>query len=263
VLNSLRFRLLAPLLLTTLLASACARPAPPLPADGPEQAWARFAAARLQPAAEPFTADASLYHTRETKTHRFRVDFYGNPATTLRLDLAAGIGTLLASVREDASGLLVYYPSDNKAYVSDYRRSALASLGVAAPFSLYELALALAGDLSPMVGVPASAEELEEGFAYEMQGGYFSRLVLDPAGRPERFEQPAQGVTLTFDGLNDPAEGSWFTTMRMDLAGGERLRLRLKEFVPRGPWPPGALDLELPEDASLFRLDADAPLRVE
>lgn len=135
-----------------LLISACQPKRPPLsaqpPAD-PRLAWTAFVARSEQAfmRSGPFRLNGSLRYTLPDGTsERVSCLVWGNDASgPLRLDLTAGIGTVVGKAQESSEGFLAYIPSEKTAYSHDQVGSSLESLGVPIPLSLSELTHILTG----------------------------------------------------------------------------------------------------------------------
>lgn len=251
--------------------SGCAVKVPPGTAlDTPKEAWTAF---RQQYCAAPegkaLLVRASLQYsrTRPTKrTNRTLISLWGDFSGPMRLDVSASIGRLLAHIREDRHGLLVFYPDDDKAYA--HRNSVLGAtrLGMPFPFTLSELAHALMGDFSELAP-RRYAEAAPEGgnFAYTFDKGLVDRVVVDRFGRPLRIEgrtakalDHARRWVFEIDRYGEGAaeKPALPDKLTLSLDNGEQgvLHIKSRELM-LAPWPTRSLALELPEDVVPIRLD--------
>ncbi|OIQ50165.1 hypothetical protein BerOc1_02095 [Pseudodesulfovibrio hydrargyri] len=250
--------------------SGCATRIPPgLELDTPKAAWSAFRQHYcVRPGGEGVRVRASLYYSRikpTKRTNRTLISLWGDFDGPMRLDVSASIGTLLAHIREDDSGLLVFYPEDQKAYAHKNSVLGATRLGMPFPFSLSELAHALSGDFSGLAPRRYAKTEAEGGnYAFTFAGGLTRRIVLDRWGRPVRLEgltsrsRDARQWAFTVDRFEDAPEGRvpLPDKLTLSLDNGERgvLHIKSRELM-LAAWPARSLALELPEDVVPIRLD--------
>ncbi|MEF2232090.1 MAG: hypothetical protein V3571_14250 [Pseudodesulfovibrio sp.] len=249
--------------------------APKRPVDArlasPEAVWMAFRRNYcVVPPAPGLLAKASLYYTRTTptrRTNRTLVTLWGDFRGVMRLDLAAGMGKLLAHIREDRDGLLVYYPTEGKAYAHTDPILGATRLGMPFPFSLNELARVIAGDFSGLVP-RAPGRGVREGdlFRYVVADALVTAVTLDALGRPvllegrtTKVDASARAWTLEINAYGEePADGKPPLPERLSLAldNGESGVLRIRSRALKlAPWPAKSLDLPLPEGTEFRRLD--------
>lgn len=257
-------------LLLTLL-PACAPKTPPGTAVAtPKAAWAAFRQHYCVPPAEKgVKVKASLYYSRvrpTKRTNRTLMTLWGDFKTPLRLDVSASIGKLLAHIREDGDGLLVFYPSENKAYAHANPVLGATRLGMPFPFSLAELARVTVGDFSGLAPKRyASVEQDGTGFAFTFAKGLVDRITVDEYGRPTRLEgrttkalDHARSWTLSIDRFEDVQPGTVQLPdkLTLELDNGEKgvLHIKSRELM-LAPWPEKSTALALPDGAELYRLD--------
>lgn len=178
---------LLPLILLFLLTLSACQPkqitlSPFAPGDA-KLAWTAFVARSEQSFARsgPFRFSGSLRYTLQDGTsERVSCIVWGNDASgPLRLDLTAGIGTVVGRAQETSDGFLAYIPSEKAAYSHEQAGSSLESLGVPIPLSLSELTTILIGNAGK-VFLPegASVENLPETFRATENGTAF--LIHSP-----------------------------------------------------------------------------------
>jgi outer membrane biogenesis lipoprotein LolB len=285
--------LAAVLLLGAALAvTGCASRSGRLPEQAdPEAAWQTFRHNSCAPPAQPAALiKGSLYYSRITptrRTNRTLFSMWGDFDGPMRLDVSAGIGKLLAHIREDRAGLLVYYPEQKTAYAHTDPVLGATRLGMPFPFSLNQLARVTVGDFAELAP-PRFDEGAREngGFAFAVNhrlaahngNGHGTTVVtsisLDKAGRPVLMrgtvaQSPAQRGTgdgtkaalrtwrleintYEEDGAQPPMPGR--LTLSMDDGEKGVLRITAREFKVAS-WPARATGLELPDDTRLHRLD--------
>jgi hypothetical protein len=286
-------RLLCLAVLTCLLA-ACA-PKVELPRyDDAESNLAVFRARFLvpEPPTHGLALRATLLYNTPKRSNRTDVQLYGEYARPLRLDVRAGLGSMVALMREDAGGLLAFYPDSQKAYAHSDPVIGAQLLGLPFPFALKDLAMVLTGCFSSLIpSEPASLQERPEGgFILRYAAGPVRLLALDSHGRPERMEgglsphfrtqaeregEPVSGPrdwSIAFSGYPDDEadpEGP-ATVLTLTLPKGESAVLRVRALSQHpAAWPARALTLTLPAKAQYVSLErpaaakaADAPAAV-
>ena len=251
--------------------SGCAVRTPPGTAmDTPKAAWSAFRQQYcVRPNGKAVRVRASLQYSRTQpfkRTNRTLISLWGDVNGAMRLDVSASIGRLLAHIREDKNGLLVFYPDDNKAYAHKNSVLGATRLGMPFPFSLSELADALMGDFSELAPRRYAGAGLEgEDFAYTFDKGLVDRVVIDRFGRPVRIEgrtakalDHARRWVFEIDRYAEAAPGEIALPdkLTLNLDNGEQgvLHIKSRELM-LAPWPARSLALDLPEDVVPIRLD--------
>ncbi len=276
-------RLPAPALLLALVlvVSACA---PKIELPRFDDAGANHAAFRERFVAPLVNASgvavrASLLYSTPSRSNRTDVQLYGDYARPLRLDVRAGLGSMVALMREDGAGLLAYYPDKKAAYAHMDPVIGAQLLGLPFPFSMRDLALVLAGHfgtLVPDTAPPAIRALADGGFAYSYASGPVRLLVVDAHGRPQRMEGelsryfktqaeregevvsgPRQWSLVFSDFPEDDGDPEGpARVLTLSLPKGESAVLRVKALDERGqPWPLKALSLVPPSDSRFMALD--------
>ncbi len=270
------------LLALVLLCAACA-PRVELPRFAETEAsLAAFQARFVNPAVIASGVDvrASLLYSTPSRSNRTDVQIFGDYGRPLRLDVRAGFGTMVALMREDASGLLAYYPDKKAAYAHMDPVIGAQLLGLPFPFALRDLALVLAGHFGTLVPEntpPAGVRVLRGGgFAYTYATGPVRLLVVDAHGRPERLEgelspyfktqAEREGAqvsgprvwSLVFSGYpeDDGDAAGPARILTLALPKGESAVLRVRALDERGqPWPLKSLALIPPPETRFMALD--------
>lgn len=224
---------------------------------------------------------ASLLYSTPARTNRTDVQLFGEYARPLRLDVRAGLGTMLALMREDSAGLLAYYPDKSRAYAHSDPVLGAQLLGLPFPFALRDLALVLAGHFGTLAGrQPDRVRAVPGGgFSLSWDTGTVRLLVLDPHGRPERMEgvlsphfrtqAEREGAAVTGarvwgivfsaypEDEGDPAGPA--RTLTLTLPKGESAVLRVRALAERQePWQTKSLALTLPVGAQFISLERQA-----
>ena len=223
---------------------------------------------------------ASLLYSTPSRSNRTDMQLYGDYGRPLRLDVRAGFGTMVALMREDAAGLLAYYPDRKAAYAHMDPVIGAQLLGMPFPFSMRDLALVLSGHFGTLVpqGLTPAGVRVRPGggFAFTYASGAVRLLVVDAHGRPERMEgelsryfktqAEREGAvvsgprvwSLVFSGYpeddGDPEGPARILTLA--LPRGESAVLRVKALAERPqPWPLKSLGLMPPAQTRFMALD--------
>ncbi|CCH49747.1 hypothetical protein [Pseudodesulfovibrio piezophilus] len=235
----------------------------------PESTWQAFRQQYCVPTkASGIQVKASLYYTRFTpvrRTNRTVLSLWGNFEGPMRMDVAAGIGKILAHIREDDKGLLVFYPTENRAYAHANPMLGATSLGMPFPFSLSQLGHVIMGDFSELIPKEyLQVLPVENGFTYTFHGENTSSLTLSMTGQPIILEgktlngyESARAWKLEIDRYeNNAAKVPLPSRMVLGMDDGEKgvLRIKTRELKVK-PWPKKATKLVLPADILFRRLD--------
>lgn len=212
--------------------------------------------------------NASLYYTRVSPTRRSNrtvLRMWGDLDLPLRLDVSAGIGRILAHIREDRGGLTAYYPESRAAYTHENPVLGATRLGMPFPFALKDLAHVLAGSFASLV--PKNYENgtrTGKGYVFTFAQGPVAVLELDGWARPVRMEGTSRiyngelrGWSVEFDRY--PEEGAGVPQAQMlilAMDNGEKGVLRVKKRELRSSrWPEKSMEMLLPEGTALHRMD--------
>jgi hypothetical protein len=266
-----------PALLAALLLLAVAGCTPKTPPGtvlhAPKAAWKSFRANYcVRPEAPAVKVKASLYYSQirpRKRTNRTLTTLWGDFGGAMRMDVSASIGKLLAHIRENGDGLLVFYPSDNEAYTHVNPVLGATRLGMPFPFSLKVLAAVLAGDFSDLATRGyAAARQIDgnnPGFAFDLKDGLVTRITLDVVGRPVLVEgltsksyAGARTWRLEINRYQEPEGKKAPLPDKVTLAldNGEKgvLHIKSRELMLK-PWPAESLGLALPDGVEPVRLD--------
>ena len=249
------------LLCIALFLCACARqaPGPDTPGGETEESLARLWQAYTKAGAgteAPYRLQLSLRFGEEGNTRRVTALLWGNGGRELRLDVMAGVGTVVAKILEDGEHFLVYAPLENKAYFHQGATSPLLRVGVPVPFGLARLTALLTGHYAGAFGDTYSeAAQLEDGMAqYALEGKPGGRLTLDAAGLPVAWrESKVDGwrMEIVYDDATPPVP----RRLTLTHANGQRAILLVKEReMPEAPFTGEQMRLTLPEGAPLLPL---------
>jgi hypothetical protein len=277
--------LMSALVLALILTGAACAPRVELPRfDGAEANQAAFQQRFVAPpvSASGVAVRASLLYSTPQRANRTDVQLFGDYGRPLRLDVRAGFGTMLALMREDASGLLAFYPDESRAYAHTDPVIGAQLLGLPFPFSMRDLALVLSGHFGTLVPgtPPADVRALPGGgFAYSYASGTVRLLEVDAHGRPQRMEgllsryfktqaeragEVVSGPRLWSLAFSDFPEDDGdpegpARVLTLGLPKGESAVLRVKALDERAqPWPLKALSLPLPAGSTFMSLDHKA-----
>lgn len=208
------------LIILLLLLAGCSAPKGQ-PGMGPAEAklaWHTFVKRTQQASVQshPFRITGSLrYTTPEGDSERVSSIVWGNSAAgPLRLDLTAGLGTVVAKARESSEGFLAYVPSEKTAYSHAQAGGSLESMGVPIPFSLAQLTDILTGNAGKLflpaeasADAPPSVSRLsEQGVVFAVRRAPFSGLLeLDNNGNILSWSEFSQaGWEFVFEPSSTP-----------------------------------------------------------
>lgn len=241
--------------------------------NSPEAAWKSFRRHYCErPDGPAMKVKASLYYSQvkpRKRTNRTLMTMWGDFKGTMRMDVSASIGKLLAHIRENGDGLLVFYPADNQAYAHVNPVLGATRLGMPFPFSLSQLGHVLMGDFSGLVpkryAEGSRTTRGADGFVYTIKSGLVTSVTLDVVGRPVLIEgRTAQGFgdattwRLEVNRYEDPVgnEPPIGDKLTLALDNGEKgvLHIKSRELM-LAAWPKDSLALTLPDDVEPIRLD--------
>jgi len=199
--------------------------------------------------ARDFSARGSVNYTSGERSARVLFSFWGRTLFPVRMDLQAGVGTMLAHWREDEEGFLGYHPGASEAFVSGDSRLGAATQGLTMPLRLDALAQILTGcwgQVVPREYVTASFTGRH--FEYSL-GGKAGGIVLSLSadGRPSALRREGPGgweviIEEWFD------ESLPLSPRRLRLTQGQNVALvRLQRLDFTGvSWQESDLFLNLP-----------------
>lgn len=234
-----RFSLACLPLLALLLTCACGTkqtpPEPSLPsltgaADKGDVIWQRFRTRALAATflSGPFRISGTLRYTDDkNESHRVSSLLWGNGDAAnpypLRLDLLAGVGTVVAKVREDNDALLAYVPDENRAWMLRGQDRTLAAFGVPVPLSLGDLTQILTGLPGALfLSKDENAVSTVPEYVYTSQGASFA---LVGATLPGELELSEEGVPLTWKEKGDKGWSITFEPAKANPLQPQKLRI--------------------------------------
>lgn len=167
--------------------------------------WHSFAvkASSAEKLSGPFRIAANLRYTDETgENTRVSALLWGNGKQDspypLRLDLVAGIGTVVAKIQEDADKFTAYSPDEKTAYTHEGDNSNLTSFGVPIPLTLGDLALLLSGRCGRLflpvgprsVEIPPFMNLSDDGASFTLAGARLPGILeLSSSGVPRKWRE--------------------------------------------------------------------------
>jgi hypothetical protein len=210
---------------------------------------------------------ASLYSSTKGKGHRTTIQIWGDKNSPLRLDVRAGIGAFLAHIRQDSTGLHAYYPDDETTYIHSDPVKGAQMLGLPLPFDIINLAGVMSGCFPGLIpeSYDSGEQQIISGFfVYNFNSGKISSITTTSDGRPVSITgRDNNGWELKFSSFEE-AEGKEIPdTLSLVTGDGDKavLRIKSREFKI-SPWPDEALELRVPGDTDIIRLDRNTYVRV-
>lgn len=152
----------------------------------------------------PFRISATLRYTDKAGDNtRVSSLLWGNGKTEspypLRLDLLAGVGSVVAKVREDEISFVVYSPEEKTAYVHEGSPATLSSFGVPIPLSLSDLTLILTGRGGLLFLPENQSGRIPEDRKETPDGAHF---IVPGAKLPGELEVSDEGAPLEWHEIN-------------------------------------------------------------
>lgn len=240
---------------------------PPVPEpqadDRAARIWQRFVARAdtAEVMTGPFRISASLRYTDGSgKSTRVSSLLWGNGKADspypLRLDLLAGVGTVVAKVHEDADSFTAYAPEEKTAWTHQGGTRTLASFGVPIPLSLGDLTMLLTGRSGLLfippsrhagAGVPPEHRLTDNGAWYAVPDARLSGAVeLSETGAPLAWKESGTdgwSVELKPDDVNPLLP----TTLRISHPRGYSALIVVKEIARVSPpYSTARMELVLP-----------------
>lgn len=211
--NVLRFLLLT----LALTLAACAGPrmerGTPVPETVSGPAWDAYETYANGRDAEQgsYRLNASLRYGTEGDTRRVVILVWSNGELPIRLDVMAGVGPLVARIREAADGLIVYAPGENKALVHKGSQRVVLNFGKPVPFTLRDFSALMRGKFHEVFG---PAQGLNPAYTpvgnveYVLSGGDLAGMLeLTPEGLPVRWRESGEqgwSMELGYDDATPP-----------------------------------------------------------
>lgn len=233
------------------------------PEDQTEVIWKRFAqqVATAEVMSGPFRASGTLrYVAPDEKTNRVSFLLWGNNKSDspwpLRLDLSAGIGQVVAKVRETSTNFTAYMPDENTAYIHEGGSRTLASFGVPIPLSLSDLALIVTGR-GGLLFLPSPVSADAPVPATRTQNGQEATYILEANLLPGELTLSEQGTPLVWKDLTPdgwhidfesaPERPLFPTKLRIKHGKGWSALITIKDIARVSPpYSAAKLDFALP-----------------
>lgn len=243
------------LLIALIILSGCAKsPLPPVSEDETARIWHKMETASAE-APGPYRLQLSMRFGEEGDTRRVTGLLWGNGDKTLRLDVMAGVGAIIAKIAESGDEFLAFMPRENTAYFHEGSNRPLLKVGVPVPFDLLQLADLLNGRFAQVFGSsPGSASLLKNGNAsFVLEGPMAGELELNADGAPVDWRQKTGGwqLALAYDD-NSPYLPK---SLRLQNINGKRAIILVKERESvTQPFSADQLTLTPPAGAKLLPL---------
>lgn len=237
-----------------LLCFACAkRPQAPMAPDMQHELWQDMQA--LSGIQGPYRDQLSMRFGKEGETRRVTAIIWGNNDKELRLDVMAGVGSVIAKIRQDGDHFLIYTPREDKAYFHEGASRPLLRAGVPVPFDLGQLAALLNGHYEQLFGAKyeSAAAGSKGGIDYAIGGKLAGTLTLGEKGLPLAWRQKKGGWTLNLG--YDETSPLLPRSLKLTNDKGQRAIILVKEREnPDRAFDREQMELVLPESATLLPL---------
>ena len=242
------------LIVLMFMASACARQPVTVPSADGAGRWQAFVARSEAIKEAPYLLNASLRFGTEGDTRRVTALLWGNDSRSLRMDVMAGIGAVVAKIWESGDEFLVYSPTENRAFFHQGSNKPLLRVGVPVPFALDQLAALLNGRLVTVFG-----DRYSDGRA--LANGHVGFTLSSATGGLLEIDAQGQAVAWQENGRR-----GWSMTIAYDDAGlprrvslrhpdGQTAVLLVKERQAPAPFNNAQLSLLLPDSTPVLPLE--------
>ena len=242
------------LIVLMFMASACARqPSTVPPADSADR-WQAFVARSGAVKEAPYLLNASLRFGTEGDTRRVTAVLWGNDSRSLRMDVMAGIGAVVAKIWESGDEFLVYSPTENRAFFHQGSNKPLLRVGVPVPFALDELAALLNGRLVTVFGDRYSdSQALANGHVgFTLSSAVGGLLEIDAQGQAVAWQENGSrgwSMAIAYDEAGLPRRVS------LRHPDGQTAVLLVKERQAPAPFNNEQLSLLLPDSTPVLPLE--------
>ena len=259
----------AMLLCLPLLAGCPKEPVRPvdLPPATFADRWQAYTALNQNPVEDiqAFRIRATLqYETPSNQGHRMTSVFWGNSDLPVRLDIFAGVGVMVAQIREDKRHFLLHMNEQQAAYAHQGANKPYINIGTPLPFTLERLADLLCGRFGDVFGY--SAKQMDESgtqFVLDESAPVQGVLRLSeqghveywsgspPSGRPGGV---GYGWVMDLDYAQDTPHLPRRITMRHEGGYSAMILVKSRDFPE--PYTPDRLALDLPPQVNIQELRA-------
>lgn len=171
-----------------------------------EQAvWQKFTDMSQIAAEKPYRINFSLRVGEQGNTRRLTGLLWGED-NDIRLDIMAGVGAIVAKIKDTPDMFLLYSPTENRAYSHKGPNKPLFKIGAPLPFSLDKLAAALSGDyLAAFAGAlynsnnaPQFLSYADNLYSWQIQGEQPGAIFVNSDGFPVKWRDKSWEMTLTY-----------------------------------------------------------------
>lgn len=249
------FVLLASLTLVACAPQISVRPESSVPESEAAAVWNSFESySQVQGAKqEAYRVRGSLRYGKEGDTRRVSLLFWSNGSLPIRLDVMAGVNSLVARLLESPDLFVVYVPNEEKALIHEGSGRIQLNFGKPVPFSLRDFSALMHGRFHEIFGSVKGegASRTEDGnLRFLLSGGLHpGELDLRADGLPVRWAQ-ADGwsMEITYDDEAIPLPYK----IRLEHPDGYTAILLVKDRErPEAGFTPEQLALDLPQGTDI------------
>ncbi|MCR4667270.1 MAG: hypothetical protein K5657_08255 [Desulfovibrio sp.] len=221
--------------------------------------WERYKA--LDGEHAPYRLSLSLRLGKSGDTRRVTAFLWGNDTENQRLDVFAGVGTIVAKIASTPDSFLLVAPVDGKAYFHEGTNAPRLNLKMPLPLTLSHLANILCGHYRDVFGSEHGViSDTKDGPAFRLLDSLEGTLALDREGRPTVWNEREEGgkgwrMRLFYGTDNLPS--------KLDLSNsrGERFLLLVKDRERPSSFAEKELDLSVPKGMPLLPIPAHTAAR--
>ena len=194
---------------------------------------------------QPYAANLSLRIGRKGDTRRITALLWGNDASTIRLDIQAGVGATLAKIFVDPNHFLLLDPLHNKAYTHQGSEQPRLKIGIPLPLTLANMADLINGRFVHVFGHDHNpGVATVDGVRYALKGRFTGEIELDNNARLIRWQENKNGhgwdLRLEYEAAKTPAK------ITLKNHRGEFAIIAVKEHSRVEPYSKEALTLTIP-----------------
>lgn len=183
-------------LLFCLLISCAPQTKITTPATNEADVLAKYLA--QNPPHDPYRLQLSIRLGLKGDTRRGTAIVWGRDTQTVRLDVQAGVGAIIAQIFADPNNFLIVAPMDAKAYTHTGHNKPLLKIGVPLPLTLKNLADILLGNLPDVFGRNlTAANQKGDTIPFDLNDRLKGTIYLDGLGHVVRWdEKKGQGWVM-------------------------------------------------------------------
>lgn len=212
----------------------------------------RFVKLSEAAADKPYRIQLSLRFGEEGDTRRITAILWGQD-NIVRLDAMAGVGAIIAKIRDENDRFLLFIPQEHKAYEHSGNNKPLLRIGTPLPFNLIQLAALLNGNYEEVFGRDAIFQGMsDQNFEFKLNSNPGGILVINGNGAPVKWQNNEWRLSVILEDDNYLPH-----SVRLVNKNGRMAVLLVKEreVITQG-FTNDQMDLALPAGVEILPLSA-------